>query len=80
MPILEAVAKLWFGTHGWQCGELLVVRTGAKRAGNGENPPFLITCGEQVLHVGPLTMKYLRDLASEQQEQGINVRVLPVER
>lgn len=82
MPILEAIARVWRGTHAWRCGDITIVRAAEKPLGipNASAAPFIITSRENVLHVGPLTLQYLYALAREQQGQGIDVRVAPVRR
>lgn len=82
MSILEAIARVWRGTHAWRCGALTILRTHEKEFGvpNANAAPFIITSHDEVVHVGPLTLKYLYSLAREQQAQGIDVRVAPVTR
>jgi hypothetical protein len=79
VSILQAIKHLWFGEAKWVVGEVTLVRAAAKRAGDGTDPPFLMLLANQVAHVGPLSMKYLRDFAREQIAQGLDVEVVPVE-
>ena len=79
MSMLQAIKELWFGEAKWIVGEVMLVRSTTKRAGDNTDPPFLILLANEVAHVGPLTMRYLRDFAREQIAQGIDVQVVPIE-